>query len=109
MHELVMNYQSRSVTYPKLTLQRQDREPCLRLSDHIDRLKPDGERQLGGFNNGSCRQGRLVAAVLALISLSTPGMNHTVVCALHLKNCCLRRVLPQLNCCRYGPCCRAVC
>ena len=62
MHEFVMNHPRRRVTYPKLTLQRQGREPCLRLADHIDRLKPDGERQLGGFENGPCRQRRLVAA-----------------------------------------------
>jgi hypothetical protein len=46
------------------------------MADHIERLKPDSERQLGGFKNGSCRQRRLVAAVLALISLSPPDMNH---------------------------------
>ena len=47
MHELVMNHPRRRVTYPKLTLQRQGREPCFRLADHIDRLKPDGEPGLG--------------------------------------------------------------
>ena len=49
MHELVMNHPRCKIAYPKLTFQRLGRETCLRLADHIDRLKPDGERQLGGF------------------------------------------------------------
>ena len=49
MNEIVMSHPIRKVIYPKLTLQRQGRESCLRLADHIDRLKLDGELQLGGL------------------------------------------------------------
>jgi len=49
--QVVMNHPRRRVTYPKLMPQRQGREPCLRLADHVNRLQPDGERQLGGFKN----------------------------------------------------------
>jgi hypothetical protein len=59
---------SRVIAYFKLAFKRQGRESYLCLADNTDRLKLDGERQLGDFKYSSCRQRRSVAAVLALIS-----------------------------------------
>ncbi len=81
LHQLVLDAPGGIVGNPQLAVQLHRRDPLLGLGQQVDRLEPEGQRQLAGLEDGPGDDRGLPAAAVALAQLAGVQETAPVVAA----------------------------
>ena len=78
LHQLVVEKQGGGVADAQLPHHFEGGQAGLGQADQVDRQEPDGQRQVGGLEQGAGDDGCLLPALLALVSLAGSGADHAM-------------------------------